>query len=56
MHHVEIAYVSYFNDEFLAVNSLELVYRYTKGFYCIWHDVHTAHPCRFSLEIQEEHI
>ena len=31
MHHVEIAYVSYFNDELLAVNSLELVYRYKKA-------------------------
>ena len=30
MHHVEIAYVSYFNNEFLAGNSLELVYRYKK--------------------------
>ena len=28
MHLEEIAYVSYVNDEFLAVNSLELVYRY----------------------------
>ena len=33
IHHVEIAYVSYFNDEFLAVSSLELVYRYKIGFY-----------------------
>ena len=31
MHHVETAYIfSYFNDEFLAVNALELVYRYKK--------------------------
>ena len=32
-HHVEIANVSYFNDEFLVVNSLEIMYRYRKGFY-----------------------
>ena len=31
MHHVEIAYVFYVNDEFLTVNSLELVYPYKKA-------------------------
>ena len=30
-HHVEIANVSYFNDEFLVVNSLELMFRYEIG-------------------------
>ena len=30
MHHVKITYVSYFNDEFLGVNSVEFVYRYKK--------------------------
>ena len=35
MHHVEIACVSYFNDEILAGNSLELMYSYKKGFWSI---------------------
>ena len=30
---LKIANVSYFNDGFLVVNSLELMYRYKKGFY-----------------------
>ena len=53
MHLEEIACVYYFNDEFLAVNSLELVYRYKKGFYSI---VSTARTWAVDLHCSQDDL